>query len=550
MPRATSWPKLVLPAAVRPSIATLSRLEPSASIDSTTCAMTSPRAGDACGGIGCCHVEDEKTTSPVRRVGLVDRHSTPRTRKNVRVDPVDLAFSGLVEQAKLLRQREISSPELVSLYLERIDRFDGDLRSFTHVRGAALEESRAAQAGLQDGAPGALLGVPVAVKDNIDVAGEVTSYGTGAVTRRAERDAEAVRRLRDAGAIILGKTAQPELALWTHFTESQTWGVTRNPWDPRRTPGGSSGGSAVAVAAGLVGGAIGSDGGGSIRVPAACCGIFGLKPQRGRIPLTPEREHWHGLGVLGPMARSVSDAAALFDAIADPIARTRSGSNPTLLQAATRDPGQLRIAFSLEPTIHTTVTDPVGETIAQTVQLLRDLGHRVAEHDPDYGNLRPLIIPRLLRGIHDDLDLLDDARKLERRTRRVARAGRFVSARRLERARGAEPARAARINAIFTEYDVLVTPVIAQPPPLAETWSKVGLVRNALGSTPWITYTQVWNLTGQPAAAVPVQFAASGLPLAVQLVARPGDEATIISLAAQIETARPWADHRPPLAAA
>jgi amidase len=460
------------------------------------------------------------------------------------MDPVDLAFAGLVEQARLLRQREISSPELVTLYLERIDRLDRDLRAFTTVRGAALAESRDAQARIQVGEPGALLGVPVAVKDNIDVAGEVTSYGTGAVTRRAERDAEAVRRLRAAGAIILGKTTQPELAVWTHFTESTTWGVTRNPWDPHCTPGGSSGGSAVAVAAGLVGGAIGSDGGGSIRVPAACCGVFGLKPQRGRIPLAPEREHWHGLGVLGPMARRVGDAAALFDAVADPIGPT------TLMQAATTAHQHLRIAFSLEPSLRTTVSDSSREAVAQAVELLRDLGHRVGEHDPEYGNLRPLILPRLLRGIHDDLDLLDDTRKLERRTRRIASAGRFVSRRSLARARGAEAERAAQINQVFAEYDVLVTPVIAQPPPLAETFSKRGLVQNSIKSTPWIAFTQVWNFTGQPAAAVPVQFGSSGLPLAVQLVGRPDDEATIVSLAAQIETARPWAHHRPPLAGA
>lgn len=212
----------------------------------------------------------------------------------------------------------------------------------------------------------------------------------------------------------------------------------------------------------------------------------------------------------------VVDAATLFDAIADPIERTPQVANATMVAAVTGEPKQLRIAYSLEPSHPTSVSDTAREAVAQTVQLLRDLGHRVTEHDPDYGNLRPLILPRLLRGIYDDLRHLDDARKLEGRSRRIARAGRFISARRLVAARDAEVARAARINEVFAEHDVLITPVIAQPAPLAESWSKRGVVQNAVHGTPWIAYTQVWNFTGQPCGG-----GTRGVPLRRRAARRP-----------------------------
>src|SRR6266545_3019519 len=198
-------------------------------------------------------------------------------------DTDELPYAGAAHQAELLRSGEITATELTQLHLDRIDRLDGELNAFRVVRAErALEEARTAQERLRAGDEAPLLGVPVAVKDNMDVAGELTTHGTGLVTEPATADCEAVRRLRAAGAVIVGKTNMPELALWPQVTESQTFGATRNPWDRERSPGGSSGGSAVAVAAGLVAGALGSDGGGSIRVPAASCGVFGIKPQRGR----------------------------------------------------------------------------------------------------------------------------------------------------------------------------------------------------------------------------------------------------------------------------
>src|SRR3954466_1541910 len=229
-----------------------------------------------------------------------------------------MAFAGVAAQAELVWRGEVSARELAERALQRIERFDGELNAFGAVFAErALAEAERADERRAHGERAPLLGVPVAVKDEIDIAGEITSRGTGAITVRASSDAEVVRRLRDAGAIVIGKTTMPELGLWP-FTESLTWGVTRNPWDVERTPGGSSGGSAAAVAAGLVPAAIGVDGAGSIRIPAACCGIFGLKPQSGRVPRAPhdrDRSHWI---CFGPLTRTVLDGAIVFDVIQGP----------------------------------------------------------------------------------------------------------------------------------------------------------------------------------------------------------------------------------------
>src|SRR5437879_3077250 len=229
------------------------------------------------------------------------------------MDSVELAYAGIARQAELIAAGEISSTELVELYLERIARYDERLNAFRVVfaERSRLEASQAdARRGAGGGRP--LLGVPIAVKDDIDVAGELTAWGTNATDLPAPADAEVVRRLREAGAVIIGKTNVPELTIWP-FTESATFGATRNPWDLQRAPGGSSGGSAAAVAAGLVGAALGSDGAGSIRIPAAWCGLFALKPQRGRVSPAPRRRAWPGLAVHGVLTRSVADTALFHD---------------------------------------------------------------------------------------------------------------------------------------------------------------------------------------------------------------------------------------------
>src|SRR3954452_7463700 len=237
----------------------------------------------------------------------------------------------------------LTSRELVEVSLARIERLDGKLGAFRCVMAesarAAADDADVRRAAGEDGP---LLGMPTAVKDNMDVAGELTTHGTAAVTEPAMADAEVVRRLRAAGAVIVGKTNLPELALWGHFTSSKTHGVTRNPWNPERSPGGSSGGAAVAVASGMVAAAVGSDGGGAIRLPSAMCGLFGLKPQRDRVPLAPDDGHWHGLTAFGPIARSAADAALLLDAIAD---------GGPCHDAAASEPGRMRIGIAMKPTL-------------------------------------------------------------------------------------------------------------------------------------------------------------------------------------------------------
>jgi amidase len=404
-------------------------------------------------------------------------------------------------------------------HLERIDRLDGALRAFRSVRReAALAEADAAAAR----AP--LHGMAIAIKDNMDVAGEVTGHGTSLPLEPAREDCEAVRRLRAAGAIVIGRTAMPELALWGHDTTSRATGGTRNPHDATRSPGGSSGGSATAVAAGMAAAALGTDGGGSVRIPAACCGLVGLKPQRDRLPLAPDDGHWLGLSHLGPIARTVADAALLADVL----------GATGLRDAAQTDPGRLRIAVSVKPALPCRLHPEMRAAVERTVALLRALGHTVLEREVDYGDIRPLFVPRYARGAFEDSERLGGPRGLEPRARSIVRIGRRLGGP-ARRAVAGEAARAARINRIFEEADVVLTPATAEPAPrLGQGVHRSG-VRSVLASTPWVAYTPPWNVTGQPAMSVPAGVDASGVPVGVQLVARPHDEATIVALAAQME---------------
>jgi amidase len=462
------------------------------------------------------------------------------------VDAREVAYAGAAAQARMLADGELTAPELLEIYLERIARLDSQLRCYRVVLAdSARYEAAVAQDRLDSGERLPLLGVPVAIKDDVDVAGEVTTCGSGGHGPAATADGEAVRRLRGAGAVILGKTNVPELMIFP-FTESLTFGATRNPWNLKRTPGGSSGGSAAAVAAGLAPLALGSDGGGSIRIPATWCGVFGIKPQRDRVSLEPHDNAWHGLSVNGPLARSVLDAALFLDATS-----TVPGPEGEFVAAATRDPGRLRIALSTKGP--TPLPARVGKqelaAVHQAGALLRDLGHKVVTRDPDYppSAIITNYLPRFLRGICDDADSQAHPERLEARTRNLARAGALFSDRRMEALRAAEPAVAGRIQSIFDDVDVVVTPGNAAGPSRIGAYRGRGAIWTLLSVAQQVPYQQVWNLTGQPAAAVPWDFDGDGLPLGVQLVGRPYDEATLLSLSAQIEKARPWAHRRPPV---
>jgi amidase len=460
----------------------------------------------------------------------------------------DVAFAGVASQAELVRRGEVSSRELVELSLARIERLDGELNAFGAVYAQrALSEADAADRRRRAGEDAPLLGVPVAVKDEMDIAGEVTSRGTGAIATPAADDAECVRRLRAAGAVIVGKTTMPEVGLWP-FTESVRWGVTRNPWDLARTPGGSSGGSAAAVAAGLVPAALAADGAGSIRIPAACCGLFGLKPQLDRVPRAPhdvDRSHWI---VFGALTRSVLDAALMLDVLGDPDAPAANGGG-SFVDAARTDPGPLRIGMSARfprGTLGRLAPD-VSRALDDTAELLRSLGHRVVESDIPFGfHDVPVILGLLFRGMHDFVVEIERQERLERRTRAIARPGALVSDRTLARLRDRERELAARVRRVFDDCDVLMTPVLSSPAVRAGLMEGRGATVTYLWAAGWVPFNVLWNSTGQPAASVPAGFTEDGLPVAVQLVGRPRDEATLLSLSAQIETARPWAHRRPP----
>ncbi len=445
----------------------------------------------------------------------------------------------------MLADGEISAPELLEIYLERIARLDSQLRSYRVVlTDKARDEAYAAQDRLDAGERLPLLGVPIAIKDDVDIAGEVTTCGSAGHRPAVTADAAVVRRLRAAGAVIIGKTAVPELMIFP-FTESLAFGATRNPWNLKRTPGGSSGGSAAAVAAGLASLALGSDGGGSIRIPSTWCGLFGLKPQRDRISLEPHDSVWYGLSVNGPIARSVVDAALLLDAT-----NTVPGPDGEFVAAATREPGKLRIALSTKvPTTPVRVGSEELAAVEAAGALLRELGHDVVVRDPDYRllSIYANFLPRYLRGISDEADAQAHPERLERRTRGMARMGSFFSDRRMEAVRKAEERVSGRIQAIFDDVDVVVTPGTANGPSRIGAYQHRGAVSTLLLVAQRVPYFQVWNLTGQPAAVVPWGFDGDGLPVSVQLVGRPFDEATLLSLSAQIEAARPWAHQRPPV---
>jgi len=458
------------------------------------------------------------------------------------VDPIDLCFAGAAQQAQLIRDGEVSARELIDATLRRIDELNPRLNAYRVVFAEqAIEQAAGIDARPRDERALALLGVPVAIKDDTDVAGELTAWGTSAPGQAKPNDADVVARLRSAGAIIIGKTHVSEMTAWP-WTSSKAWGVTRNPWDPDRTPGGSSGGSATATAAGMCGVALGSDGGGSVRYPAALTGLFGLKPQRDRIPLGVQHaDGWHGLLTYGSLSRTVADAALFLDAAANP---TPSGQFADGLHLPI---GALRVAVSFDPPAGSMVRLTAERRLAveRVAKVLDELGHHVIEREIRYTAraMRNTTI-RYLAGVHQDVATMAHPDQLERNTRRVARLGSMVPSWLLARARRAEVDLASSINQIFDHADVVLTPITAGPPPHVDDVGHGGVVRSLLQSNNG-AWAMPWNAIGQPAAAVPSGFDTAGLPVAVQLCGRRDDEMTLLRLARQIETAAPWADARP-----
>ena len=437
---------------------------------------------------------------------------------------------------------ETSPAAVVEDALARIETGNAELNAFSVVLdNEAREQSRFLELG-QGETRGPLFGVPVAIKEELDVAGCVTTFGGHGNSTPAAADGEVVRRLREAGAVIVGKTHMPEFGAWP-YTESVAYGHTRNPWRTGFTPGGSSGGTAAAVASGMVPIGMGGDGGGSIRIPAAFCGLFGLKPQRGRVTTSPMEHLWWSLGTVGPLTRTVLDSAIVYDVIRGnlPTDRWQGGEVGSFVEAVRREPGRLRIGWTVKPV--TKGVKPHAEHVAavrDTAALLTDLGHDVREVDPRYPDPTAAFVPQFFAGIRAEADAVEHYDRLERRTRETYRLGSWVTPKVIDFALRQTEKISAKANRVFDEVDVLLTPSTAHRPPRVGVLDGTGSVRASLKAMPAIAYAALWNLAGNPACNVPSGLAADGLPLGVQLVGRTDGEETLLSLAAQLEAARPW----------
>ena len=462
--------------------------------------------------------------------------------------PDDILYAGLAGQAELVGSKHVSSVELTTMALERIHALDAGLGAFRVVlRAAALREAAERDAvGFDDRGP--LHGVPVAIKDENDVAGEVTSYGGLAQRSAVADDSETVRRLRAAGAVIIGKTRMSEFGQWP-YTESVAFGISRNPWDPALTPGGSSGGSAIAVATGMVAAALGGDGGGSIRIPAAWCGLFGLKPQRGRVSSAPYASLWGSLGTTGPLTRRVVDAALFYDVIHGATAQDRwHAIDPAVGYVdQLREPvPPLRIGLIDKPALPGSALDPDQRVaLTRTAELLEEFGHRVEPLRRRLPNHAAAFVPQYFGAVREEARLIEDPARLERRTRSSIRLGKAFGAPVVRWSERRGEALAAKVDRLLDDYDVLLTPTVPTLPPAAGILDGAGAVKALWRSLPATAYTAIWNATGHPAAAVPAGFTPAGLPLSIQLVGPRDGEGLLLKIAAQLETARPWADLQP-----
>lgn len=442
------------------------------------------------------------------------------------------------ETAEAVRRGRLGARESVVAALGRIDAADRRLRAVDVVR---REEALVEADAVDPNAP--LAGVPVLVKAENDVAGLVTTFGGRAGGAPATADAEVVRRLRAAGAVVVGTSHLPEFGQYP-FTEGAAWGATANPWDLTRSPGGSSGGSAAAVAAGLVPLAIGGDGGGSIRIPAACCGLVGLKPVRGRVSTSPHPDLWGALGTIGPLTRSVADTALAYDSLAGTTDIDRfaaPGPAESFAAAAAREPGRLRIAWLTRAPWPGVRTDPeVAAAVREVAARLGDAGHDVVEVGGRWPDAQRSFVPQFFDAVRVECTRVAHPERLEVRTRANARAAAWVTPTVLRRALAGGAALARAVRDHFAGYDVVLTPTTACLPPPIGRLDAAGTSRALARSMPMIAFTSLANVTGHAALSLPGGTSRCGLPVGVQLYAPHGDETTLLPLAAQLERLAPW----------
>ena len=458
----------------------------------------------------------------------------------------DLAFATALDLAARIRARDVSAVELTELYLERIERLDPQLRSYVTV------DAEGALAAARAPADGPFSGVPIPIKDLTATAGLRTTYSCKQFADNVpDVDAAVVRRIREAGFVVMGKTNTPELGTIA-VTESELNGDCRNPWDLSRTPGGSSGGAAAALAAGLCPVAHGTDGGGSIRIPASCCGLVGLKPSRGRVSPAPFVSGSLGLGTSGPIARTVRDAAALLDVM--------TGYEPgdsyvapeldrPFLAEAYAEPGRLRIAVTTDPPSPVPVDPNCAAALESAADLLEDLGHDVFAQTPPWQTEEMIVHFIRVWQVGPATSGVDDISQLEPINRMLAESARTTPSPQHVASIMELQQIARRTVAFWSDVDVVVTPTLAlQPVPVGWTWDGTdGDPHRAFAAQTLFTpFTPLVNVTGQPAMSLPLHWSDAGLPVGVQFIGAPFAEATLIRLAAQLEQARPWVDRRPP----
>jgi amidase len=474
----------------------------------------------------------------------------------------DLLLRSARDQAALVRAGEVSSRELVEASLAAIERLDGEINAFvTLVPERALAEADAIAAG----DPRPLAGVPVAIKDILALTeGIRTTFGMRAVGDWIPPvDSSVVRRLRGAGAIVVGKTNTPELGILP-VTEPQRFGPTRNPWDTGRTAGGSSGGSAAAVAAGMVALAHGNDGGGSIRIPASCCGLVGLKPSRGTVSVAPAPNDTLGLVSDGVLSHTVADTALALDLLAgyelgDPFPAPLPAEG--FAAAAEREPGRLRIGYSAESPTDAGVHPDCTAAVDEAARLLESLGHEVepvslafdaATFTEHFSRVWISDIGGSVKTIGSVAGGEIDRAELEPLTRQMAEIAEGITAAEFVASVSYLRMAARALLAPWADHDVLVTPTLAQPPlehgalDPDEGAEPIDMLRKA---GEFVPFTPPTNVTGQPAISLPLHHSDAGLPIGVQLIGPHGGEELLLSLSAQLEAAAPWSGRHPPVAA-
>jgi len=467
----------------------------------------------------------------------------------------DILFAAAVEQARLIRTKELSPVELVDAYLDRIDRLDGGINAFVLVRAeeGRAEARRAADLAARGGDLPPLLGVPIPIKDLFDTAGIRTTYGSRAYADHVpEEDAATVRRLKAAGCIVIGKTNTSEFGQ-IPASDSLLHGLCRNPWEASLTSGGSSGGAAAAVVSGMAPVAHGSDGGGSIRIPASCCGLFGLKPARGRVSSGPRLgESWQGFSTQGVLTRFVADSAVLLDVLSGYEAGDPYWAPPPprpFGSTFSEEPPRLRVGVTSTAPNGTPVEEGPAAAVEDAARLLDELGHDVVAVDPGWAD--PDLPAHFVHVIQATSALYPpaDPAHYEPVNRMLAEEGRNTSAIDYVRSILWLQAFSRRVVAGWDDFDVLLTPTLPMPTPPAG-WilhQEDPFMQLALAAAA-VAFTAIANITGQPAMSVPTYWA-DGVPIGVQLIGSPAGEEPLLRLARQIEAARPWSDRRPSFAA-